>query len=95
MQTQSRKYSSTQSESFATHGDKIPAARQRVLDAFVTAEDRLTRDDIAYLTKLRLSRVCGRGRELMQDGMLVDRGRRFSEDTGKTQQLVGLPVVRS
>ncbi|WP_323120009.1 hypothetical protein [Burkholderia alba] len=86
--------SSTQQDSY--HSIAVPelSAKQRmVLDCFHSRATLLTREDIADRTNLKLSSVCGRVRELLDDGRLQKRGTRKCIATGKSQELLGLPVA--
>jgi hypothetical protein len=75
-------------------GSNLTACQQMVMNAFDDELKRMTREDIAAATNLKLSSVCGRVRELLDLKKLVDRGERRDIHTGKMQQLVGLPAAR-
>lgn len=67
------------------------ATQQTVMNEFPTARAAMTREEIAEATGMRLSSVCGRVRELMDKGHLVDRGQKKGPH-GVLQQIVGLPT---
>ncbi|WDD92794.1 hypothetical protein Bsp3421_002823 [Burkholderia sp. FERM BP-3421] len=70
----------------------LSTTQRMVLDCFESIDVLLTREDLAALTNLKLSSVCGRARELLDAGRLVKRGRRECIATGKSQELLGLPL---
>jgi hypothetical protein len=72
---------------------QLCATQQMVMDCFGSRDLLLTREDISARTNLKLSSVCGRARELLDAGRLVKRGRRDCAATGKSQELLGLPVA--
>lgn len=86
--------SETQQDSFhAMPVSELSAKQQMVMDCFDTPETLLTREDISARTNLKLSSVCGRARELLDAGRLAKRGTRKCTATGKSQELLGLPVA--
>jgi hypothetical protein len=70
----------------------LSATQRMVFECFESIEVLLTREDIAAQTNLKLSSVCGRARELLDAGRLTKRGRRECVATGKSQELLGLPL---
>lgn len=63
-----------------------------VLSAFTSDEDRHTRKDLARITGMELSAICGRVRSLLdKDELRVD-GERLDPATGKPQELLALPT---
>ncbi|WP_241331162.1 hypothetical protein [Burkholderia cenocepacia] len=86
--------SETQQDSFhAMPVSELSAKQQMVMDCFDTPETLLTREDISARTNLKLSSVCGRARELLDANRLAKRGKRECTATGKSQELLGLPVA--
>lgn len=65
---------------------------QKIMDQFKSDFVTLTRKQLAVLTGLELSCVCGRVNSLMTKHALVSRGTTKDPITGKSQELVGLPV---
>lgn len=65
--------------------------KQMVLDLFCGPRMALTRQEIADRTNMRLSSVCGRVRELLDDGALKVRGTQKCVATGVLNETVGLP----
>ncbi|WP_241300531.1 hypothetical protein [Burkholderia stabilis] len=86
--------SETQQESFhSIPVVELSAKQQMVMDCFDSPETLLTREDISARTNLKLSSVCGRAHELLVAKRLVKRGTRKCAATGKSQELLGLPVA--
>lgn len=86
--------SETQQDSFhAMPVSQLSAKQQMVMDCFDSSETLLTREDISARTNLKLSSVCGRARELLDAERLAKRGSRKCAATGKSQELLGLPVA--
>jgi hypothetical protein len=71
---------------------KLCATQQMVMGCFDGGRRRLTREDIAAITNLKLSSVCGRVRELLDAGRLVVVGRRKDLATQTSQQILGLAL---
>jgi hypothetical protein len=85
-----RRVADTQSAAFHALSVKELCTTQRmVIDAF-DHHPRLTREDIAAITNLKLSSVCGRVRELLDAGRLIVVGSRKDLATQSSQQLLGL-----
>ena len=63
-----------------------------VMSKFAHEHIKLTRKQLALLTGLELSCVCGCVNSLMTKGALVERGSQRDPMTGKKQSLLGLPV---
>lgn len=63
-----------------------------IISKFTHEQIKLTRKQLALLTGLELSCVCGRVNSLMTKHALVSRGTTKDPMTGKSQELVGLPV---
>ena len=72
---------------------KLSATQQMVMDCFDSPDTLRTREEIAAMTNLKLSSVCGRSRELIDAGRLAKRGKRECKATGKDQEQLGLPVA--
>ncbi|KWK75762.1 hypothetical protein WM15_29650 [Burkholderia ubonensis] len=72
---------------------ELTAKQKMVVECFHLPGEKLTREDIAARTNLKLSSVCGRVRELLDAGRLEKRGSRKCVATGKSQELLGLPVA--
>lgn len=70
---------------------KLSATQQMVMDCFDSVTPHLTREDIATITNLKLSSVCGRVRELLDANRLTVVGKREDTATGHSQQLLGVP----
>ncbi|NYH21412.1 hypothetical protein [Paraburkholderia bryophila] len=88
-----RRVAETQQDAFHALTVKDLSVKQRmVLDAFEHVRAHLTREDIAAITNLKLSSVCGRVRELLDADRLVVVGRRTETATGKPQQLLAVVV---
>lgn len=86
--------SETQQDSFhAMPVAELSAKQKTVMDCFASHETMLTREDISARTNLKLSSVCGRARELLDAKHLAKRGTRKCAATGKSQELLGLPVA--
>lgn len=86
--------SETQQASFhSITVSEITAKQKMVMDCFHSPMTLLTREDIAAHTNLKLSSVCGRAHEPIGDDQLVKRGTRKCIATGKSQELLGLPVA--
>lgn len=66
--------------------------KQMILDLFVTAQLKLTRQEIADRTNMRLSSVCGRVREMLDDDVLQVRGAQKCAATGVLNETLGLPA---
>lgn len=65
---------------------------KKVLEAFADESVHLTRKDLARITGMELSAVCGRVRSLLdKDELRVD-GERKDPATGKPQELLALPI---
>lgn len=71
---------------------KLCYTQQLVMNCFTDRDQLHTREDIASLTNLKLSSVCGRVRELLDMGHLVVRSARKDLATQSRQQLLGLPL---
>jgi len=67
--------------------------KQMILDLFHGAHVKLTRQEIADRTNLRLSSVCGRVRELLDGEALAVRGVQKCAATGVDNETVGLPAA--
>ena len=67
--------------------------KQVILDLFHGAHVKLTRQEIADRTNLRLSSVCGRVRELLDGEALAVRGEQKCPATGVLNETVGLPSL--
>ncbi|OUL79894.1 hypothetical protein [Paraburkholderia hospita] len=86
-----RRVAETQQDAFHGMNVKDLAAKQRmVLDAFHHGRPPLTREDIAAITNLKLSSVCGRVRELLDAERLIVVGKRKDLATQSSQQLLAL-----
>lgn len=57
-----------------------------------TPDARYTRQQLADMTGMALSGVCGRVRSLLDKKQLAVRGERKDPATGKPQELLGLPL---
>lgn len=71
---------------------QLTAKQQMVMDAFEAARRPLTREDIASITNMKLSSVCGRVRELLDAGRLAVVGERRDSATGHNHQLLAVAV---
>ncbi|OJA74535.1 hypothetical protein BGV72_24430 [Burkholderia ubonensis] len=71
---------------------ELTAKQKMVVESFHLPGERLTREDIAARTNLKLSSVCGRVRELLDAGRLVVVGSRKDPATGASQQLLSLVI---
>ncbi|MEX3961053.1 hypothetical protein AB4Y42_02365 [Paraburkholderia sp. EG286B] len=85
-----RRVAETQSSAYHAMSAKTLSTKQRmVLDA-LELRAPLTREDIAAITNMKLSSVCGRVRELLDAGRLHVVGSRKDLATQTSQQLLGL-----
>lgn len=73
-------------------GAKRCTQKEIITDLFYSEHLTLTRQEIADRTNLRLSSVCGRVRELLDDETLAVRGTQKCAATGVLNETVGLPV---
>lgn len=81
----------TQSDAFHSLSIKtLCASQQMVIDAFKHGRPQLTREDIAAITNMRLSSVCGRVRELLDAARLEVVGSRKDLATQTSQQLLAI-----
>jgi hypothetical protein len=86
-----RRVAGTQSDAFHSMSTKtLCASQQMVIDAFKHGRDHLTREDIAGITNLKLSSVCGRVRELLDAHRLEVVGSRKDLATQTSQQLLAI-----
>lgn len=86
-----RRVAETQSDAFHALTVKELGAKQRmVLEAFENGRPPLTREDIAAITNMKLSSVCGRVRELLDAGRLAVVGSRKDLATHTKQQLLAV-----
>jgi hypothetical protein len=67
--------------------------KQMILNLFCGPDVKLTRQDIADRTNLRLSSVCGRVRELIEGDALRVRGSVKCAATGVHNETLGLPAA--
>lgn len=65
---------------------------RKVLAAFTSASTHLTRKDLARITGMELSAICGRCNSLIAKGELRVDGDRKDPSTGKPQELLALPI---
>ncbi|MDR8398255.1 hypothetical protein NE850_18090 [Paraburkholderia sp. USG1] len=73
-------------------GTKRCTQKQMIADLFYSKHLTLTRQEIADRTNLRLSSVCGRVRELLDDETLQVRGEQKCAATGVMNEILGLPI---
>ena len=87
-------HSVTKSESFHSLPvrEYLQPSETRIIALFHSHKLTLSRKQIAALTGLELSAVCGRVNSLITNKRLVARGERKDPITGKFQELLGLPV---
>ncbi|MFM0256077.1 hypothetical protein [Paraburkholderia sediminicola] len=64
-----------------------------ITNLFYSEHLTLTRQEIADRTNLRLSSVCGRVRELLDDEALKVRGTQKCPATGVLNETIGLPAT--
>ena len=67
--------------------------KQMIIDLFTAPDMRLTRQDIADRTNMRLGSVCGRVRALIDAGKLAVFGTRKCAATGQENETLGLPAA--
>ncbi|PVX86450.1 hypothetical protein [Paraburkholderia unamae] len=67
--------------------------KQMIVDLFTAPDMRLTRQDIADRTNMRLGSVCGRVRTLIDAGKLAVFGTRKCAATGHENETLGLPAA--
>jgi hypothetical protein len=72
--------------------DYLQPKERELMAAFTGPEVRLTRQQLSERTGMALSGVCGRVRSLLDKQELTVRGERKDPNTGKPQELLGLPV---
>ena len=90
-QRSARRVAETQSAAFHSLSIKtLCASQQMVIDAFKHGRPQLTREDIAAITNMKLSSVCGRVRELLDAERLEVVGSRKDLATQTSQQLLAL-----
>ena len=91
----SQRVAETQAESYHSITVKQLTARQKQVmacfDGLAAGFAAFTREDLAAITNMRLSSVCGRVRELLDAKRLAVHGEAICAATGKKQQLLGLP----
>ncbi|WNC90928.1 hypothetical protein RI103_06145 [Paraburkholderia sp. FT54] len=86
-----RRVAETQQDAYHALSAKTLGAKQRmVLEAFENGRPPLTREDIAAITNMKLSSVCGRVRELLDAGRLAVVGSRKDLATHTKQQLLAV-----
>lgn len=86
-----RRVAETQQDAYhALTVKKLCATQQMAVDCFDGGRRHLTREDIAAITNLKLSSVCGRVRELLDAERLTVVGKRKDLATQSSQQLLGL-----
>lgn len=86
-----RRVADTQQDAYHALTVKELSTKQRmVLDAFEHGRLPLTREDIASITNMKLSSVCGRVRELLDAGRLIVVGSRKDLATHTKQQLLAV-----
>ncbi|MFM0328200.1 hypothetical protein [Paraburkholderia strydomiana] len=73
-------------------GTKRCTQKQMILNLFYSEHLTLTRQEISDRTNLRLSSVCGRVRELLDDEALSVRGTQKCAATGVLNETLGLPA---
>jgi len=73
-------------------GTKRCTQKQMITNLFYSEHLTLTRQEIADRTNLRLSSVCGRVRELLDDETLQVRGEQKCAATGVLNETVGLSI---
>jgi predicted transcriptional regulator len=71
---------STQTESLAITSANGETRRQQILDALFM-RPAMSRSQLAEVTGMRLSSVCGRVNELLEDGKLIVAGKVFDRVT--------------
>lgn len=67
--------------------------KQMIVELFAGSQVKLTRQEISDRTNLRLSSVCGRVRELLDDETLKVRGTKECVATGVSNETIGLPAT--
>lgn len=77
----------------ALDGGARRTQKQMILDLFYNPALTLTRQEIADRTNMRLSSVCGRVRELLDDAELAVRGAQKCAATGANNETLGLPAA--
>jgi hypothetical protein len=86
-----RRVADTQQDAYHALTVKELSAKQRmVIDALEHSRAPMTREDIASVTNMKLSSVCGRVRELLDAGRLAVVGTRKDLATQTQQQLLGI-----
>jgi len=90
-QRSGRRVQETQQDAFHSLTVKDLTDKQKmVINAFEAGARQLTREDIAAITNMKLSSVCGRVRELLDANRLVVVGKRECPATSSSQQLLAL-----
>ena len=86
----------TQRESFhsLSVSQYLQPKERDIVNAFADHDARLTRKDLARLTGMELSAVCGRTRSLLDKQALRVDGERVDPSTGKPQELLALPLAQ-
>lgn len=85
--TQQASYHSISVKELSTRQKQVLACFNGIAPGIAT----FTREEIAAITNMRLSSVCGRVRELLDANRLAVLGETMCVATGKPQQLLGLP----
>ncbi len=81
---------STKYESYLGTIPKIPRCEQLILDA-LTMQLPKSREELAAVTGLRLSTVCGRVRPMLEAERLVVAGRIWNAETKRNVETLTLP----
>lgn len=85
-----RRVAETQSDAYHAMSVKTLSAKQRMVIDALEHRSPLTREDIAAITNMKLSSVCGRVRELLDAERLLVVGSRKDLATQTSQQLLAL-----
>lgn len=72
---------------------KIQPMESKILAAMAAGRE-YTRQQLAKMTRMELSSVCGRVKSLLQAGRVEIKGEATDPKTGKRRQTIGLPSAQ-
>ena len=84
----------TSVEAFHDTKPQHPRQQTRILAMLERSGRPMTRGEIAAISGIALSAVCGRVNELVKVGSLIELDRRQCRITGRSAHPVGLPPVQ-
>lgn len=84
----------TSVEAFHDTKPQHPRQQTRILDILARRGQPMTRGELAAMSGIALSAVCGRVNELVGSGDLIELPRRPCKLSGRSAHPVGLPPVQ-